>query len=65
MVKSLYDILEVSPRARKSVIESAYKVLVKETRADERAAREIAEAKEILLDKKKRAEYDSGKDNLT
>ena len=57
--KDLYSILEVSQRARPSVINAAYHALIKEyhpdvTKGDDRVARALNEAKETLLDQKKR-----------
>jgi serine/threonine protein kinase len=67
--QNLYDILEVSPKARPSVIQAAYRTLMQEYHpdkysGDERIAKEINDAKEILLDDDKRAKYDSKRDNL-
>lgn len=67
--KDLYSILEVNSRARPSVITAAYHALIKEyhpdtSNGDERIARELNYAKEILLDKKKRAEYDEEYNNI-
>lgn len=63
---NLYDILEVSPRAREEVIRAAYNALIKEyhpdRNGDERVARSLNEAKDVLLDRKKRSAYD--KDRL-
>jgi serine/threonine protein kinase len=61
--KDLYGILEVSPRARPEVIQASYKALMQiyhpdKSSGDERVARELNEAKDTLLDKKKRAAYD-------
>jgi len=61
---NLYEILEVSSRARPEVIESAYDVLIKEYKGDKRVAERLAEAKDILLDKKKRSEYDKERNDL-
>lgn len=60
---NLYDILEVSPRARSGVIDAAYKVLVREyhpdkTDGDDRITKALNRAKDVLLDTKKRAKYD-------
>ena len=63
-----YDILEVSPRARPEVIEAAYRTLMKSYHPDKgndgRVALELNEAKEVLLDQKRRKEYDSSRLNL-
>jgi len=66
---NLYDILEVSPRARPEIIDAAYRVLMKQyhpdkNNGDDRVAKTLNEAKEILLDKKKREEYDESRTNL-
>jgi len=65
---SLYEILEVSPRARPSVIQAAYKTLMKEyhpdKKGDEDLAKSINEAKRILLSPKKKEKYDYERNNL-
>jgi len=65
---NLYDLLEVSPRARTSVIDAAYKALVKEYHPDKggdvRVATSLNNARDILLDEKRRKEYDSERYNL-
>ncbi|HLC98136.1 MAG TPA: protein kinase [Candidatus Nanoarchaeia archaeon] len=60
---SYYDLLEVSPRARPEVIEAAYKALIKQyhpdkSDGDERRAKALNEARDVLLDPKERARYD-------
>ncbi|MCG2718317.1 MAG: protein kinase [Nanoarchaeota archaeon] len=65
----LYSLLEVSPRARPSVIKAAYNTLMKEYHPDiqsgnDRIAKELNKAKQILLDKKKRKKYDKDIENL-
>lgn len=61
-MKNLYEILEVNPRARDSVIEAAYRTLIKEYHPDKggdpKRAAKINEAKRILLDEKERQKYD-------
>ncbi|MBU0666390.1 MAG: protein kinase [Nanoarchaeota archaeon] len=61
--KTLYDVLEISPRATKPVIEAAYKTLIKKyhpdkNKGDERIAKTLNEAKTILLNDNKRKGYD-------
>lgn len=59
----LYSVLEVSPRARAEVIDAAYKVLMKEYHPDKggtnRVATTLNEARDTLMDPKKRNDYDS------
>ena len=60
---NLYDVLEVSPRARNGVIKAAYKVLIKEYHPDNdkgntRITKALNQAKAVLLDKDKRKQYD-------
>jgi len=62
-VGNLYELLEISPRARSEVIEAAYRSLIKQYHpdkigGDERRAKALNAAKGILLDEDKRAEYD-------
>lgn len=67
-MRTLYEILEVSEKASKEVIEKAYKVLVKRYHPDlqtsenkamaEKKMKEINEAYDILSDDVKRKEYD-------
>jgi len=67
-MNTLYDVLEVSEKASKEVIEKTYKVLVKRYHPDlqppekrevaEKKMKEINEAYEILGDKTKRKQYD-------
>jgi DnaJ-class molecular chaperone len=65
---TLYDILEVSPKASKEVIEKAYKVLVKKYHPDlynaekkvwaEDIMKKLNNAYEILSDEEERKKYD-------
>jgi len=65
---TLYDLLEVSPRASKEVIEKAYRVLVKRHHPDfhklddkareEEIIKKINNAYEILRDDQERQKYD-------
>ena len=67
-MSNLYEILEVSQKASKEVIEKAYKVLAKKYHPDlqqgiekqeaEKKMKEINEAYEILSDEEKRRQYD-------
>ena len=69
MKKTLYDILEVSEKASKEVIEKAYKVLVKKYHPDlqteenkskaEAKMKEINEAYNVLSDDSAREKYDA------
>ena len=66
MLKSYYDILNVSPNATKTEIKNQYKKLVKMFHPDvnssieaESTFKEINKAAEILLDDLKRKNYDS------
>lgn len=69
MIMTLYDLLEVSPKASKEVIEKAYKVLVKKYHPDlqkpdkkawaEDIMKKLNSAYEILSDDEERARYDS------
>jgi serine/threonine protein kinase len=66
----LYDILEVSPRARPEVIHAAYKALMKlyspdHSTGDERVARNLNNAKDVLLSACKREEYDRARMDYT
>src|SRR5699024_6649313 len=68
MMKTLYEILEVSENASKEVLDKAYKVLAKKYHPDlqmpenkseaEKKMKEINEAYDILSDDAKRKEYD-------
>lgn len=58
MRTDLYAILEVSPRASEEVIHAAYRILAKNHKDDERKLRALNQAKDILLDADKRADYD-------
>jgi len=61
-VADYYDVLEVSPRARQSVIDKAYRALMREDHPDQggdaRKAQLLNEAYEVLRDPIKRREYD-------
>ncbi len=62
-MKNHYDILEVSPRARSSVIEAAYRTLMKEYHPDKSSnngkyAESLNNARSVLKDPDKRKEYD-------
>ncbi|MDO8571965.1 MAG: protein kinase [bacterium] len=67
--QDLYGALEVSPRARKSVIQAAYKAIMKECHPDnggsESAARTVNMAYDLLSDPLKRQEYDKDRENLS
>ena len=59
---NLYDILEVSRKASKEIIEKAYKTLAKKYHPDvqsEEKMKQLNEAYSILSDDIKRAEYDA------
>ena len=68
-LETLYDILEVSRKASKEVIEKAYKTLAKKYHPDlqtpenkeyaEKRMKEINEAYDVLSDEQKRKEYDA------
>jgi curved DNA-binding protein CbpA len=63
MIKSdYYQVLEANPRARISVIDAAWRAIIKDAHPDAGAsgvlARELNEAHDILTDVKKRKEYD-------
>jgi len=63
--KNYYGLLEVSPRARASIINSAYRTLAKETHPDSPGGdlarfRAITAAYDVLSNADKRAEYDTG-----
>lgn len=67
-MENYYDILEVSPKASKQIIDKAYKVLAKKYHPDvnsenkkewaEEKFKKINEAYEVISDEQKRAEYD-------
>ena len=68
-METLYDILEVSKKASKEIIEKAYKTLAKKYHPDlqnsdnekkiaEERMKAINEAYSVLSDEQKRAEYD-------
>jgi len=62
---NLYEILEISPKATKGVIEAAYKALVKKYHPDINAGisdhkiKLLNMARDVLIDDSKRGEYDS------
>jgi hypothetical protein len=62
IVTNYYEVLEVSPRARQSVIEKAYRALMREDHPDRggdaRKAQLINEAYEVLRDPADRKKYD-------
>ncbi len=62
IVANYYEVLEVSPRARQSVIEKAYRALMREDHPDRggdpRKAQLINEAYEVLRDPAARRRYD-------
>jgi serine/threonine protein kinase len=68
MKRDYYQVLEVNPRAREVVIEAAYKALMKDCHPDTGAsvagihARDLNEARDILLDARKRKDYDKKRD---
>ena len=67
MTTDLYDLLEVSPRARKEVIAAAYRELMKvyhpdNPGGDKAVAQKLNHAKAVLLDPERRNEYDKRKD---
>src|SRR5215213_8123502 len=60
-----YDVLEVSPRASKAVIQAAYRALARSAHPDlnryasaAERMRELNRARDILLDPRRRAIYD-------
>lgn len=67
-MENYYDILEVSPKASKQIIDKAYKTLAKKYHPDanpedrkewaEEKFKKINEAYEVISDEEKRAEYD-------
>ena len=65
---NLYDVLEISPRASEEVITAAHDVLAKKysskKRANKTAVISLNEAKDTLLDKVKREEYDKKREDL-
>lgn len=66
MKSDFYEILEVSPRARKEVIDAAHKALLQVYHPDktgnDRVAKSIGEAHQVLSDPKSRKKYDKDKD---
>lgn len=66
-VVNYYDVLEVSPRASEEVIAAAHDVLAKKyssKKANKTALMSLNEAKDTLLNKVKRAEYDKKRGDL-
>ena len=65
-MNDFYNILEVSPRARKEVIAAAHKALIRiyhpDIIGDDVIAKSIGEAYEVLKNKKSRAKYDKSLD---
>jgi serine/threonine protein kinase len=63
-----YDLLEISPRASEEVIKAAHEALTKKYNPDKKnekkALEKLDEAREILLDKNKRENYDKKNENL-
>jgi serine/threonine protein kinase len=69
MKDDLYKLLEISPQARSEVIRAAYATLMKIYHPDiqkgnDRVAKRLNEAKETLLDDKKRKLYDRDREDL-
>jgi serine/threonine protein kinase len=66
--KNLYDVLEVSPRARDSVIKASFKALMKEYHPDvcedDRIAKSLTGAHRVLTNKKQRTKYDQERSDL-
>lgn len=65
----LYELLEVSPRASEAVIKAAHKALMREHHPDTHAttgttAVRLNEARDTLLDPRKRAAYDRSRNKL-
>jgi hypothetical protein len=62
VVSDYYEVLEVSPKARQSVIEKAYRALMREVHpdlgGDQRKAQLVNEAYEVLRDPASRRVYD-------
>jgi len=63
---SFYDILEVSPRARREVIDAAHKALLQvyhpDKTGDDSIAKSLGEAHQVLVDEKARKKYDRERD---
>ena len=61
--RDYYEVLEVNPKARQSVIDKAYRALMIEDHpdqgGDQRRAQLVNEAYEVLRDAAKRRQYDS------
>jgi DnaJ-class molecular chaperone len=70
MKRDLYQVLEVNPRASETVIEAAYRALMKEVHPDVGAsvngtrAIDLNEAHDILTDSLKRKDYDRSRQDL-
>ncbi len=68
-IQSLYDVLEVSPRARRTVIQAAYKAIMKDCHPDnggsESTSRTVNGAYDLLSNPSKRKEYDRDRENLS
>jgi serine/threonine protein kinase len=58
MFVDYYNVLQVSPRAEKKVIEAAYKTLAMLHRDDDKKLKALNTAKEIVLDDHRRAVFD-------
>lgn len=60
--KDFYELLEISPRARREVIDAAYKALAQiyhpDRTGDDRVSKSIGEAYQTLKDEKARKKYD-------
>lgn len=67
--KDYYELLEVSPRARKEVINAAYKALMgiyhPDKTGSDRVAKSLNEAHEVLNNPKARKSYDKDRENIT
>jgi serine/threonine protein kinase len=61
---NLYSLLEVDPKARKEVVQAAYKALALEFKDDEKRLKAINGAKDVLLNEAKRTEYDGVRETI-
>jgi len=61
MKADYYSILEISPNATEEVAHAAYRALAKLYSDDGAKMRALNEAKEVIFDKDKRAEYDNNR----
>lgn len=61
MSRNYYDILGVHPKASEEAIQAVYRVLAKKYTGQEDRLRVLIEAKEVLLNTKKRQEYDDAR----